>query len=96
MKLTTNYGFKKPEGSDVVNVDDLNYNADIIDATIRDMNVRIDALNVKVDGIDLLASKVKMNDGTTVEYAVTDLRTQLSGQISRAKTILQSLASKVE
>lgn len=31
MKLTTNYGLKKPENTDVVNIEDLNENADIID-----------------------------------------------------------------
>lgn len=35
MKLTTNYGLKKPEGSDVVNVEDFNENADIIDVELK-------------------------------------------------------------
>ena len=35
MKLTTNYSLKKPEGSDVVNIDDFNYNADAIDSAIK-------------------------------------------------------------
>ena len=35
MQLTTNYKLKKPEGSDVVNVQDFNDNADIIDNTIK-------------------------------------------------------------
>ncbi|NNG67354.1 hypothetical protein [Caldanaerobacter subterraneus] len=34
MKYTTNYNLKKPEGTDVVNIDDLNYNADIIDTEL--------------------------------------------------------------
>ena len=37
MKLTTNYSLKKPEGSDVVNIDDFNYNADIIDNAIQEI-----------------------------------------------------------
>ena len=37
MKLTTNYSLKKPEGSDVVNIDDFNYNADIIDSAIQEI-----------------------------------------------------------
>ena len=37
MKLTTNYSLKKPEGSDVVNIDDFNYNADIIDNSIQEI-----------------------------------------------------------
>ena len=35
MKLTTNYSLKKPEGSDVVNIDDFNYNADTIDTKLK-------------------------------------------------------------
>ena len=37
MKLTTNYNLKKPEGSDTVNIDDFNYNADIIDNSIQEI-----------------------------------------------------------
>lgn len=37
MKLTTNYSLKKPEGSDVVNIEDFNYNADIIDGKIKEI-----------------------------------------------------------
>ena len=42
MKLTTNYSLKKPEGSDVVNIDDFNYNADIIDSAIQEAKGKID------------------------------------------------------
>ena len=35
MKLTTNYGLKKPGASDIVNIDDFNYNADAIDSAIK-------------------------------------------------------------
>ena len=38
MKTTANYGLKKPEGTDVVNIEDLNYNADIIDTQIKSLN----------------------------------------------------------
>jgi len=31
MKYTQNYNLKKPEGTDSVNIDDLNYNADVLD-----------------------------------------------------------------
>lgn len=34
MKYTQNYNLKKPEGTDVVNIDDLNYNADVIDTEL--------------------------------------------------------------
>ena len=35
MQTTGNYGLKKPEGNDVVNIDDLNYNTDIIDVQLK-------------------------------------------------------------
>ncbi|NPV52230.1 MAG: hypothetical protein HPY71_01755 [Firmicutes bacterium] len=34
MQTTSNYGLKKPDGTDVVNISDLNYNADQIDAAL--------------------------------------------------------------
>lgn len=42
MKYTGNYNLKKPEGTDVVNIGDLNDNADIIDQELKAHN---DALN---------------------------------------------------
>ena len=35
MKYTGNYNLKKPEGSDIVNIEDLNDNADIIDQALK-------------------------------------------------------------
>lgn len=37
MKNTTNYKLKKPEGTDVVNVEDFNSNADIIDGKLKEL-----------------------------------------------------------
>lgn len=36
MKTTTNYNLKKPEGSDFYDVDDFNYNADVIDQALTE------------------------------------------------------------
>ena len=56
MKLTTNYNLKKPEGSDTVNIEDFNYNADIIDNAIQEIKntsstnkTNISSLQTKVD-----------------------------------------------
>ena len=35
MKYTSNYNLKKPEGSDTVNIDDLNDNFDVIDQALK-------------------------------------------------------------
>lgn len=37
MKYTANYNLKKPEGTDIVNIDDLNENADIIDQKLKEL-----------------------------------------------------------
>ena len=58
VKLTTNFGLKKPEGSDVVNIDDFNYNADILDNTLNE--VKIDTSSISDEEIEQL---FKYNDG---------------------------------
>ncbi len=60
MQLTTNYGFKKPEGNDNVNVDDLNYNMDIADTELKKVNTQ-------------LGDKVNYTDFTPITTTGTDL-----------------------
>ncbi|MEK4196648.1 hypothetical protein NYE44_25085 [Paenibacillus sp. FSL L8-0493] len=55
MKNTGNLGLKKPEGTDLVDIDDLNYNADIIDT----------AINNKVDKVT--GKQLSTNDYTASE-----------------------------
>ena len=95
MKLTTNYSLKKPEGSDVVNIDDFNYNADILDREIK-------SIRTKLDGLNLTASNVKMSDGSTVEDTVSanktsilSLQEELNGQRLRGIEIANSLLEKL-
>jgi hypothetical protein len=42
MQTTGNYGLKKPEGTDIVNIEDLNYNADILDQRIKEVENKAD------------------------------------------------------
>ena len=42
MKYTSNYNLKKPEGTDIVNIDDLNYNADILDQKLKEVENKAD------------------------------------------------------
>jgi len=37
MQYTVNYNLKKPEGTDIVNIDDLNHNADILDQKLKEV-----------------------------------------------------------
>ena len=86
---TNNLGLEKPMLNENYDIDVHNRNMDKIDGAIQEVKG-------KIDGLQLVASNVKMSDGTTVEDSIIGLQTQLSGQISRAKTILESLSSKVE
>ena len=49
MKLTTNYSLKKPEGSDVVNIEDFNYNSDILDNKLKSVDADLSSLKNKVN-----------------------------------------------
>ena len=80
MKLTTNYSLKKPEGSDVVNIDDFNYNADIIDNAIQEIKntsstnkTSISNLQTKVDNGQVY--KLTTDDGTNIHISGQDLNT---------------------
>ena len=84
MRLTTNYGLKKPEGSDVVNIDDFNYNADILDSKIKEVSNSVESL-------ELVASNVKMANGSTVEKAITDLQAELNGNVSTLQNNINSI-----
>ena len=86
MKLTTNYGLKKPDASDIVNIDDFNYNADAIDSAIKEVKTKVDSLN-------LTATNVKMSDGSTVEEVVSANKTSilsLQNELGANKTTLQA------
>jgi len=39
VQYTSNYNLKKPEGTDIVNIDDLNHNADILDQKLKELEI---------------------------------------------------------
>ena len=91
MKLTTNYGLKKPDASDIVNIDDFNYNADAIDSAIKEVKTKVDSLN-------LTATNVKMADGSTVEATVSANKTSilnLQEELGSNKSTLQANISSI-
>ena len=102
MRLTTNLGLKKPEGTDVVNIDDFNYNADILDAKVKEISNKLSSIstNAKNTSFDNSSNgMVATNVQDAIEEnktSILNLQSQLSGQITRAKTILINLSSKVE
>lgn len=59
MKYTGNYNLKKPDGTDIVNIEDFNENADIIDAELKKLNT---------NKVDKIAGKgLSTNDYTDEE-----------------------------
>ena len=61
MKLTTNYGLKKPGASDIVNIDDFNYNADAIDSAIKTVE---EVVSANKTSIHLLQEELGLNKST--------------------------------
>ena len=49
MQTTANYGFKKPDGVEIVNIDDLNYNADVADAELKKRALQTDLTKTQED-----------------------------------------------
>jgi hypothetical protein len=69
MKYTQNYNLKKPEGTDVVNIDDLNNNADIIDTELAKRMINSGGVPSIQSGLDA----DKPTAGTTGRiYIATD------------------------
>ncbi|NFG25625.1 hypothetical protein FC777_00525 [Clostridium botulinum] len=71
MKLTSNYSLKKPEGSDVVNVQDFNDNSDKIDLELKKVDSSLKDIANKVDNI-------KIADGTTTTKGIVKLNTAIN------------------
>lgn len=62
MQYTTNYNLKKPEGSDPVNIQDFNDNADSLDTELKK--------RVAVTGGDISNTKIATADNITTEFPV--------------------------
>ncbi|MHC1750788.1 MAG: hypothetical protein AB9856_21145 [Cellulosilyticaceae bacterium] len=59
MKNTTNYAIKKPEGTDIVDIDIINANMDVIDTQLKKQNQQMDDLSGKVQDIDVSWKGIK-------------------------------------
>lgn len=82
MKTTVNLGLKKPEGTDVVNIDDLNYNADIIDTELQKRALKTDIPIIPVQSVNGKTGAVTL--------AAADVGAATSAQGIKADTALQS------
>ena len=67
---TNNLELEKPLASDNYDIEVHNRNMDKIDSSIQEVKG-------KIDGLELVASKVTMTDGTTVENNIIALQNEL-------------------
>ena len=78
MDLTTNYSLKKPSGADVVNIDDFNYNADLLDSKIKTIE---NQSNTNKSNISTLQSEVSANKTSILS---------LQNELGASKSILEN------
>ena len=87
MKLTTNYSLKKPEGSDVVNIDDFNYNADAIDTKLKAVETQS---NTNKSNISSLQTQVSENKASilAVQSELGTNKSTLENNINAIREVL--------
>ena len=95
MELTTNYGLKKPSASDIVNIDDFNYNADAIDSAIQEVKGKVDGLELKAEKVTIVDSN-NYFASNNIEGALSELAFELSGQRLRGINIAITIIDKLE
>ena len=70
-----NLQLEKPLLNENYDIEVHNRNMDKIDNAIQDVKG-------KIDGLELVASKVSMANGSNVEEAITNLQTEINGNVS--------------
>lgn len=83
---TNNLGLEKPMLNENYDIDVHNRNMDKIDSAIQEVKG-------KIDGLELVASNVKMADGTTVEVTVSANKLsilKLQNELGTNKSTLQN------
>ena len=83
MKTTTNHGLKKPDGTDTVNIEDLNHNADVLDGILVPATTTTNGLMSKDD-------KTKLNGIATGANKYTHPATHPASMISGLHAIATS------
>lgn len=83
MKTTTNHGLKKPDGTDLVNIEDLNYNADKLDGLLV-------PATTTANGLMSSADKTKLNGVATGANNYTHPATHPASMISGLHAVAKS------
>ena len=79
-----NLQLEKPLLNENYDIEVHNRNMDKIDSAIQEVKG-------KIDGLELVASNVVMNDGSNVEDAITNLQTELNGNISTLENNINAI-----
>ena len=107
MKETTNLKLKKPDLNDFYNVDDFNYNSDIIDRSIKEVQDTAESKAPKnhthnasdIDGLELTAERVSIADptnkfeATNVEDALLENKTSILSNKNEIESLKQSVSN---
>ena len=97
MRLTTNLGLKKPEGTDVVNIDDFNYNADILDAKVKEISNKLSSISTNAKNTSFDNSSNGMV-ATNVQDAIEENKTSVqnaNSNISKLQSDVSTLQSEL-
>lgn len=99
LRLTNNYNLKMPEGSDVVNIEDLNYNTNVIDNTLlqnkNDILNIIEVTNSMGSEIEVLKDKVSSLDDYVADNGVECVElTPLNGIYKTGSDLCRVVYSK--
>ena len=79
-----NLQLEKPLLNENYDIEVHNRNMDKIDSAIQEVKG-------KIDGLELVASNVKMADGSNVEEAITNLQTELNGNVSTLENNINAI-----
>ena len=79
-----NLQLEKPLLNENYDIEVHNRNMDKIDSAIQEVKG-------KIDGLELVASNVVMNDGSNVEDAITNLQAEINGNVSTLENNINAI-----
>ncbi|MDA3730080.1 hypothetical protein PBV87_00945 [Niameybacter massiliensis] len=94
MKNTTNYGLKKPDGTDAVDIAIINENMDNIDTTMKNNEKQINALAGQIENIDVSSDVRQVINEKVNSDPSKPLNTLINEWLNSAKTaILEKIST---
>ena len=67
------------------------FEATTVESALKETKLSIEQVKGKIDGLELVASKVAMSDGSTVEDAITNLQDELNGNVSTLENNINAI-----